>query len=110
MDPTTGAGAGEAAKHLGPILAGTAVSMLFVRGNWKKKLIQGGVGVPFAMYIAPMVDRAFDRLGWIDITASEAGVIAAVFGLTVVAYVHEVMQQLQLGQLLREWMKRKIGG
>jgi len=101
-------------KHAAPVLAGTAVSMFFMKSAWPRRIAQGVIGVPFSIYIAPFVDRMFDSItlpfvGVVPITESEAGVITAVFGLSLVAYAYEVMAQLQIGAVVREWVRKKLG-
>lgn len=99
-------------KHVSPVLAGTAVSMLFMRSEWPRRIAQGCVGVPFSIYMAPFVDRVLSGLMapyGLDISPSESGVITAVFGLTIVSYLYEVFEQLQIVPILRDWIKAKLG-
>lgn len=97
-------------EQLGPAAIGTAVSMLFTEGRWKKRLVQGIVGVPFSMYMAPTVFAATQRWEWGKaVTESGAGVLTAVFGLAAVSYVFELWKQLQLGPMLREWIAKRLG-
>ena len=97
-------------EQLGPAAIGTAVSMLFTEGKWKKRLVQGIVGVPFSMYMAPTVFAATQRWEWGKaVTPSGAGVLTAVFGLAAVSYVFELWKQLQLGHMLREWVAKRLG-
>lgn len=92
-----------------PVLAGTAVSMFFLNGAWKRRLVQGLIGVPFGFYMAPFASRLMASWDW-PITDSEAGALAGAFGIAFVSYVHEVMQQLQLGTVLREAIAARLGG
>lgn len=97
-------------EQLGPAAIGTAVSMLFTDGRWKKRLAQGVVGVPFSMYMAPTVYAISQRWGWGEAVTSEgAGVLTAVFGLAIVSYVFEMWKQLHLGPMLREWLAKRLG-
>lgn len=97
-------------EQLGPAAIGTAVSMLFTEGRWKKRLVQGVVGVPFSMYMAPSVYAATQRWDWgAAVTESGAGVLTAVFGLAAVSYTFELWKQLQLGPMLREWIAKRLG-
>lgn len=101
-------GGKEVMVQLGPVLVGTAVQMLFVKGAWKRRLTQGVVGVPFSFYMAPFVERVISRYGW-HVTSAEAGVLTAVFGLALVSYIFEVWQQLSLGTMIRDWIANKLG-
>ena len=97
-------------EQLGPAAIGTAVSMVVTEGRWKKRLVQGAVGVPFSMYMAPSVYAFAQRWDWgQSITPSGAGVLTAVFGLAAVSYVFELWKQLQLGPMLREWISKRLG-
>lgn len=97
-------------EQLGPAAVGTAVSMFVTEGRWKKRLVQGIVGVPFSMYMAPSVYAFVQRWEWgQSITPSGAGVLTAVFGLAAVSYVFELWKQLQLGPMLREWISKRLG-
>lgn len=97
-------------EQLGPAAIGTAVSMLFSEGRWKKRFVQGVVGVPFSMYLAPSVHSLLQKGEWTqNVTASGAGVLTAVFGLAAVSYVFELWKQLQLGPMLREWIAKRLG-
>lgn len=97
-------------EQLGPAAIGTAVSMLFTEGRWKKRLVQGVVGVPFSMYMAPTVYAATQRWDWGQaVTPSGAGVLTAVFGLAAVSYVFELWKQMHLGPMLREWVAKRLG-
>lgn len=97
-------------EQLGPAAIGTAVSMLFTEGRWKKRLAQGVVGVPFSMYLAPTVFAVCQKWEWGQaVTPSGAGVLTAVFGLAAVAYLFELWKQLLLGPMLRERVARWLG-
>ena len=97
-------------EQLGPAAVGTAASMLFTEGRWKKRLVQGLIGVPFSMYTAPTVYAISQRWEWGQaVTPSGAGVLTAVFGLAVVSYVFELWKQMQLGPMLREWVAKRLG-
>ena len=97
-------------EQLGPAAVGTAASMLFTVGRWKKRLVQGLIGVPFSMYTAPTVYAISQRWEWGQaVTPSGAGVLTAVFGLAVVSYVFELWKQMQLGPMLREWVAKRLG-
>lgn len=97
-------------EQLGPAAIGTAVSMLFSEGRWKKRFVQGVVGVPFSMYMAPSVYSLLQKGEWTQhITEYSAGVLTAVFGLAAVSYVFELWKQLQLGPMLREWIAKRLG-
>lgn len=97
-------------EQLGPAAIGTAVSMLFTEGRWKKRLAQGIIGVPFSMYLAPSVFALMQRWEWGKaVNETGAGVLTAVFGLAVVSYVFELWKQLQLGPMLREWVAKRLG-
>ena len=99
-------------KHIAPVLAGTAVSMFFMRTEWPRRIAQGVIGVPFSLYMAPFVDRVLSGFMMpydLYISPSEAGVVTAVFGLTIVSYLYEVLQQLQIGPILRDFIKNKLG-
>ena len=97
-------------EQLGPAAVGTLVSMFVTEGRWKKRLVQGVVGVPFSMYMAPTVYAATQRWEWGQaISPSGAGVLTAVFGLAAVSYVFELWKQLQLGPMLREWIAKRLG-
>lgn len=103
-------GVHEILNKIGPAMVGTAVSMFFMGGEWKKRLAQGAIGVPFAMYLAPSVDAVLDVFELTrGIDSLGAGVITGVFGIAVVSYCFEVLRQLQLGPILREWIKNKLG-
>lgn len=95
---------------LGPAMVGAATSMLFMGGEWKKRVAQGVIGVPFAMYLAPSVDAVLDGFELTrGIDSLGAGVLTGVFGIAIVSYCFEVFRQLQLGPILREWIKSKLG-
>lgn len=97
-------------EQLGPAAIGTAVSMLFSEGRWKKRFVQGVVGVPFSMYMAPSVYSLLQKGEWTQhITEYSAGVLTAVFGLAAVSYTFELWKQLQLGPMLREWIAKRLG-
>lgn len=97
-------------EQLGPAAIGTAASMLFTEGRWKKRLVQGVVGVPFSMYMAPSVYALLQRGEWTrHISEPSSGVLTAVFGLAAVSYVFELWKQLQLGPMLREWIAKRLG-
>lgn len=97
-------------EQLGPAAIGTAVSMLFTEGRWKKRLAQGVIGVPFSMYLAPSVFALMQRWEWGKaVNETGAGVLTAVFGLAVVSYVFELWRQLLLGPMLREWVAKRLG-
>lgn len=97
-------------EQLGPAAIGTAVSMLFSEGRWKKRFVQGVVGVPFSMYMAPSVYSLLQKGEWTQhITEYSAGVLTAVFGLAAVSYIFELWKQLQLGPMLREWIAKRLG-
>lgn len=97
-------------EQLGPAAIGTAVSMFVTEGRWKKRLVQGIVGVPFSMYMAPSVYAILQRWEWgRSVTSEGAGVLTAVFGLAIVSYVFEMWKQLQLGPMLREWIAKRLG-
>ena len=97
-------------EQLGPAAVGTAASMLFTVGRWKKRLVQGLIGVPFSMYTAPTVYAISQRWEWGQaVTPSGAGVLTAVFGLAAVSYVFELWKQMQLGPMLREWVAKRLG-
>lgn len=99
----------EILPKLGAAMAGAAVSMLFMGGEWKKRIAQGCVGVPFAMYLAPSVDAVLDGFELTrGIDSLGAGVLTGVFGIAVVSYCFEVLRQLQLGLILREWIRSKF--
>ena len=100
----------QSLEQLGPAAIGTAVSMLFTEGRWKKRLVQGAVGVPFSMYMAPSVYAFAQRWDWGQaVTPSGAGVLTAVFGLAAVSYTFELWKQMQLGPMLREWIAKRLG-
>lgn len=104
--------AADLVKHVAPVLVGTAVSMFFMRVAWPRRILQGFVGVPFSIYMAPFVDRVLSSMmlpHGFDISSSEAGVVTAVFGMTLVAYIYEVIQQLQIGPILREFISSRLG-
>ena len=100
----------EILPKLGPAMTGAAVSLLFMGGEWKNRLVQGAVGVPFAMYLAPSVDAVLDGFELTKgIDSLGAGVLTGVFGIAIVSYCFEVLKQLQVGPILREWIKSKLG-
>lgn len=100
----------EVFERLGPAIVGTAVSMFFTQGEWKRRLAKGAIGVPFSFYLAPSVDAILDVF---PLTAGidqlGAGVLTAVFGLALVEYIFELSRQLNLGPIIREWIKEKFG-
>ena len=98
----------QALEQLGPAVIGTAVSMLFTDGSWKKRLFQGAVGVPFSLYMAPSVGAHLSRFGW-EMQPEAVGVLTGVFGITCVSYVFELWKQLQIGPMLREWLAKRMG-
>lgn len=90
-------------EQLGPAAIGTAASMLFTEGRWKKRLVQGIVGVPFSMYMAPSVYTLLQLGDWTrHISEPSSGVLTAVFGLAAVSYVFELWKQMNLGPILRD--------
>ena len=100
----------EIVHALGPAIVGTAASMLFTEGTWKKRLAQGAVGVPFSMYMAPSVGTMLSRWDFTSgIDSFGVGVLTAVFGLAAVSYTFELWKQLQLGPMLREWVAKRLG-
>lgn len=108
LDSTNPEALREVAENLGPALVGTAASMLFTDGTWKKRLAQGAIGVPFSMLMAPSVYNALQNWGATSVTETGAGVLTAVFGIAGVSYVFEVWKQLHLGTLLRQWVIKKL--
>lgn len=99
----------ELLGQLLPVLAGTAVSMFFFKGAWKRRLVQAFLGVPFGVLMAPLAARIMAKTP-LPITDAEAGALAGAFGIAFVSYVHEVLQQLQLGTVLREAIAARLGG
>lgn len=99
----------EMVSHVGPVVAGTAVSVFFLNGEWKRRLAQAAAAVPFSMYMAPTVYRVLHSIWPTYVTESDAGVLTACFGLALVAFVFEVLKQLQFGPILNEWFRKVLG-
>jgi hypothetical protein len=98
----------EIAEQFGPAAVGTAASMLFTDGSWKKRLVQGAVGIPFSIYMAPSVGTMLARFGW-PLEPEAVGALTACFGLAAVSYVFELWKQMHLGPLLRRWIAKWLG-
>lgn len=101
-------GTKEVIENLAPAVVGTAVSMLFTSGAWKIRLFQCAVGVPFSLLVAPSIFALSERYEW-GLRPEATGVLTAVFGLALVSYAFELMRQLQLGPILNEWIRKKLG-
>lgn len=91
-----------AAKLAG--IAGAVVSMRFVQGTWPERLTMAISGALFSYYAAPWVGKLT------GLPEGLAGFLLGLFGMAVVSKIWEWFQTAPLGQILTDWLKKKLGG
>lgn len=87
----------ELAQKLGGPIGG-AIAMLFLRGDWKRRLAMAAAACPLSWYGAPHLIK------WIPLSEGFAGLLLGLFGMAAVSKVFEALNQVDLYPLLNSWL------
>lgn len=81
-------------KIAGPL--GSAISMLFMRETWVRRLLMALAACPLSWYGAPHLAQ------WLPIKEGFAGLLLGLFGMAVVAKLYAEWQDFQIVAFIRE--------
>ena len=89
-------------RHLaGP--AGSLVALMWMEGTWPRKIAMFIAGWVFSFYGAEYLSE------WLGFNQGFSGFLLGLFGMAVVDKLFTSWKEFQVGEILSQWLKKKLG-
>lgn len=90
-------------EKLIPGTIGSIASLLWIKATWPRKLAMLLLGIAASHYVAPVVSQ---RLG---LDPNISAFLIGLFGMSIVDGIFRAWETLNLGEILRDAIRQKLG-